>query len=179
MLFSPRATASRKLGFILPWILILAFAGMSLLPGRLWPRLTRPHDPITTTWDDPVWKELTSGRHRVEALSTLDGDTFVARVRLSRDQFTTRVRLRSVDAPEMDARCAEERRLAERATAALRALLREGDVTIFDVGPDKYAGRIVAEVATRGTPDVSAALVRGGYGRSYSGGHRDGWCAVP
>lgn len=176
MLFSPRVTASRKIAFILPWILILALATASLLPGGLWPRLTRAPEPLTTSWQDPVWRELTTGRHRVEALATLDGDTFLARVRLSHQTFTTRVRLRSIDAPEMEARCAQERRLAERATAALRALLRQGEVTIFDVGPDKYAGRIVAEVATRDTPDVSAALVRGGYGRTYAGGHRDGWC---
>jgi endonuclease YncB( thermonuclease family) len=79
----------------------------------------------------------------------------------------------------MEARCAQERRLAERATAALRAILRQGEVTIYAVGSDKYAGRIVAEVSTKGTPDVSAALVRGGYGRAYAGGHRDGWCSVP
>jgi endonuclease YncB( thermonuclease family) len=178
MLFSPRVTASRKIAFILPWLLILALAAASLLPGGLWSRLSRAPDPFRqSSWqDDPVWHELTGGRHRVEALTTLDGDTFLARVRLSHRTFTTRVRLRSVDAPEMEGRCAQERRLAERATAALRALLRQGEVTIFDVGPDKYAGRIVAEVATKDTPDVSAALVRGGFGRAYSGGHRDGWC---
>jgi uncharacterized SAM-binding protein YcdF (DUF218 family) len=176
MLFSPRVTASRKLAFVLPWLLILALAGASLLPGRLWPRPARAPEQLNAELHDPLWRELTTGRHRVEALATLDGDTFLARVRLSQQAFTTRVRLRSVDTPEMDARCAEERRLAERATAALRKLLRQGDVTIFDVGPDRYPGRVVAEVATRGTPDVSEALVRGGHGRAYSGGHRAGWC---
>jgi endonuclease YncB( thermonuclease family) len=180
MLFSPRVTASRKIAFVLPWLLILALAAASLLQDGPWPRLPRASDPRTATWQDSwqdsAWRDLTTGRHRVEALTTFDGDTFLARVRLSHQTFTTRVRLRSIDAPEMEARCARERQLAERATAALRTLLRQGEVTIFDVGPDKYAGRIVAEVATKNTPDVSAALVRGGFGRAYAGGHRDGWC---
>ena len=33
--------------------------------------------------------------------------------------------------------------MAEAATGALRALLGEGDVRIFNIGPDKYAGRVV------------------------------------
>ena len=41
--------------------------------------------------------------------------------------------------------------MAKAATAALRALLGEGDVRIFNIGPDKYAGRVVADVATRRT----------------------------
>jgi endonuclease YncB( thermonuclease family) len=63
------------------------------------------------------------------------------------------------------------------ATGALRALLGEGDVRVFNVGPDKYAGRVVADVATRRTANVSTAMLAGGYVRSYGGGHRSGWCA--
>jgi hypothetical protein len=47
---------------------------------------------------------------------------------------------------------------------------------IFNVGPDKYNGRVVAGVATRMTPNVSAALIAAGNGRPYNGGHRAGWC---
>ncbi len=46
-------------------------------------------------------------------------------------------------------------------------------MTINNLGPDKY-GRVLANVATRRTADVSAALLAGGYARSYNGGHRDG-----
>jgi hypothetical protein len=48
--------------------------------------------------------------------------------------------------------------------------------TLSQVGPDKYRGRIDAVVATRDTPDVSAALLKGGFARSYDGGRRDLWC---
>jgi len=56
-------------------------------------------------------------------------------------------------------------------------LLREGDVTIFNIGPDKYAGRVVADAATRRTGNVSTAMLAAGHARSYGGGHRNGWCA--
>ena len=67
--------------------------------------------------------------------------------------------------------------MAEAATAALRDLLGEGEVTIYNIGPDKYQGRVVADAATRRTPNVSAALLAGGYARAYGGGHRNGWCS--
>jgi endonuclease YncB( thermonuclease family) len=87
------------------------------------------------------------------------------------------VRLRGIDAPELKASCAQELRMAEAATGALRALLGEGGVMIFNIAPDKYAGRVVAEVATRRTGNVSTAMLAAGHARSYGGGHRNGWCA--
>ena len=58
----------------------------------------------------------------------------------------------------------------------MRDILNERDVSIWSIGPDKYFGRIVAEVSTRRTPDVSAAMLTKGVARSYAGGRRDGWC---
>ena len=52
---------------------------------------------------------LRSG-HPAEVLRVLDGDTFEAKVRIWPGmEITTRVRLREIDAPEMHARCADER----------------------------------------------------------------------
>jgi endonuclease YncB( thermonuclease family) len=90
--------------------------------------------------------------------------------------MVTRVRLRGIDAPELKAACAEEWRMAQAASGALRKLLAEGDVTIFNIGPDKYNGRVVADAATRQTPNVSDALLAAGQVRRYNGGHRGGWC---
>jgi endonuclease YncB( thermonuclease family) len=120
---------------------------------------------------------LAVAQQPVEVLRTLDGDTFEARVHLWPGlEMTTRVRLRGIDAPELKARCAGELQMAQQASDALRARLEEGGVTIFNIGPDKYNGRVVADVATRATPSVSAALLSAGYVRRYGGGHRDGWC---
>ena len=89
----------------------------------------------------------------------------------------SRVRLRGIDAPELKASCPQELQMAEAARDALRVLLGEGEVAIFNIGPDKYSGRVVADVATRKTANVSSALLAAGHARSYSGGHRVGWCA--
>ena len=117
-------------------------------------------------------------RHPVEVIRTIDGDTFEARVHLSTGpDFTTRVRLRGIDAPELKAACPQELQMAEAASSALRDLLGQGEVVIFNVGPDKYNGRVDADVATGRTENVSAALLAAGHARSYNGGHRSGWCA--
>lgn len=115
-------------------------------------------------------------RLQVDVVRTIDGDTFVARVhqRDGRD-LIARVRLRGIDAPEMKASCQDELTKAEAATEALRSLLGQGGVTIYNLGSEKY-GRVLADVATRRTANVSAAMLAGGYARSYNGGHRDGWC---
>lgn len=116
-------------------------------------------------------------RHPVDVVRTIDGDTFLARMhqRDGRD-LVARIRLRGIDAPEMKASCQDELDKAEAASDALRSLLGQGGVTIFNLGQDKY-GRVLADVATRRTANVSTALLAGGHVRSYNGGHRDGWCA--
>ena len=105
-----------------------------------------------------------------EVVRIIDGDTFQARVQvwpgLSVD---TKVRLRGIDAPELHARCADEYAKAQAARAALETILAAGGVTISRVGIDKYGGRVDASVATRDTADVSAALLNGGWARSYDG----------
>jgi endonuclease YncB( thermonuclease family) len=115
--------------------------------------------------------------YAAELTRVIDGDTFEARVRVWPGvDVTTRVRLRGIDAPEMNARCAAERIRAEAARDALAALLADRGLTVLNIGPDKYAGRIVADAATRRTPDVSGALLAQGVARVYTGGRRQSWC---
>jgi micrococcal nuclease len=72
--------------------------------------------------------------------------------------------------------CDDEWTRAQTARTALEKILAQGGVTIAQVGPDKYAGRVDAVVSTRNTADVSAALLSGGWVRSYDGGRRGSWC---
>lgn len=112
-----------------------------------------------------------------EVVRIIDGDTFQARVQVWPGlSIDTKVRLRGIDAPELHARCADEYTKAQAARAALETMLAAGEVTISRVGIDKYGGRVDATVATRGTADVSAALLNGGWARSYDGGRRGSWC---
>ena len=120
---------------------------------------------------------LAAGGHPAEVLRVNDGDTFEARVHVWPGmQVTTKVRLRGIDAAEFRAHCAEEYRLASAARDALARMLAEGGVTIGRIDFDKYGGRVVANAATRNTPDVSEALLKTGLVRAYDGGRRDGWC---
>lgn len=117
------------------------------------------------------------GGYPAEVLRVIDGDTFVARVRVWPGlAITTRVRLRGIDAPELHARCREEWVKAQAARDALARLLAEGRVGIAAVGQDKYGGRVDATASTRRTADVSQAMLAGGFARPYAGGRRRGWC---
>jgi endonuclease YncB( thermonuclease family) len=112
-----------------------------------------------------------------EVIRVLDGDTFEARVRVWPGlDITTKVRLRGIDAPEMRARCADERIKAEAAREALSALLARGRVAITHVSLGKYGGRVLAEVSVRDAGNVGEALLAGGHVRRYSGGRRESWC---
>jgi endonuclease YncB( thermonuclease family) len=165
-------------------VFVLGMAAGTMLPVRQWMHWPLPaHNwrEATPRETDVIWKRAGNPdvRHPVDVLRTIDGDTFEARVHLwPKFDMTARVRLRGIDAPELKAQCDKEFRLAEAATGALQGLLAEGEVTIYNIGPDKYQGRVVADVATRRTPNVSSALLTGGYARSYDGGHRNGWCGT-
>jgi len=153
-----------------------------MLPVRDWVRASLPSSADSRAVRDAeiIWKRAGNPdvRHPVDVIRTIDGDTFEARVHLEPGlDPTTRIRLRGIDAPELKASCPQELAMAEAATGALRAMLSEGDVRIFNIGPDKYSGRVVADVVTRRTGNVSTAMLAAGHARSYSGGHRNGWCA--
>lgn len=172
----------RRLAVLLPWLFVIAVAVATMLPVRDWVRGLWIHSYGTQAARDAetVWRQAGPPdlHHPVDVIRTIDGDTFLARVHLvSGLEATTRIRLRGIDAPELKAQCPEELQMAEAASVALRALLSEGDVTISNVGPDKYSERVDADVATRKTPNVSGAMLAAGHARAYNGGHRGGWCA--
>jgi endonuclease YncB( thermonuclease family) len=165
----------------LPWVFVLGVVAGTMLPVRDWVRRSLPGSADSQAARDAeiIWKRAGNPdlRHPVDVVRTIDGDTFEARVHLSPDlNLTTRVRLRGIDAPELKAACPQELQMAEAATGALRSLLGEGDVAIFNIGPDKYSGRVVADAATRRTGNVSTAMIAAGHARRYGGGHRNGWC---
>jgi endonuclease YncB( thermonuclease family) len=183
----PRGSWRRRFAAALPWLFVFAVAAVTMSPIRHWVHWPRPqvadwHAPDSPAARDAetIWKHAGNPdlHHPVDVIRTIDGDTFEARVHLSAGlNPVSRVRLRGIDAPELKASCPQELQMAEAAGAALRGLLGEGEVYIFNIGPDKYSGRVVADVATKKTANVSSALLAAGHVRSYSGGHRIGWCA--
>lgn len=129
-------------------------------------------------WVTPIPQKLgPQAVYPAEVMRVIDGDTFEARVRVWPGlDIDTKVRLRGIDAAELHARCSDELAQAQAARTALTTILDEGGVTIWRVGIDKYGGRVDALAATRNTADVSAAMLTGGWARSYDGGRRGAWC---
>lgn len=118
------------------------------------------------------------GPFRVEALEAIDGDTVEARVTIwIGQQVFTRVRLRGIDAPELSSSCAQERRQAQAAREALAQILAKG-ADLYDVGRDKYGGRVLAGLRTPDGRDVAAQMLASGQVRAYAGGRRMAWCDV-
>lgn len=176
-----RSPWGRRFSTALPWVFVLGIAAGTMLPLRHWVHLPLPHWSDRRSQDTDAIRQRSGAsqvRYSVDALRTIDGDTFEARVHLAPGpDLVTHIRLRGIDAPELKASCARELRMAEAATVALRDLLGQGDVAIYNIGPDKYPGRVVADVATKKTENVSAVLLAAGHARAYNGGHRFGWCA--
>jgi endonuclease YncB( thermonuclease family) len=153
-------------------LLVLTLAAGS---GPHFGRRARPVAEFTGS--TPARESMSATSYSAEVLRVLDGDTFEARVETGLGQATTtRVRLRGIDAAEMKARCLQEFTKALAARDALTKMLAEGSVRISHVGPDKYPGRVDAYVSTRGTADVSAALLKAHLVRRYDGGRRRSWC---
>lgn len=169
----------RRFSGLLPWMFVVGIAAAIVLTFRHGTNWPVPHPADERARDAEIILQQTTSpddRLQVDVIRTVDGDTFLARVhqRDGRD-LVARVRLRGIDAPEMKASCQSEYDRAEAATEALRNLLGQGGVSIYNLGSEKY-GRVLADVATKRTANVSAAMLAGGYARSYNGGHRDGWC---
>jgi endonuclease YncB( thermonuclease family) len=110
----------------------------------------------------------------------IDGDTLRVKARVWLGQeVDTLVRLLGVDAPELDGRCADERRRAEDARAFVRRRTQDRSVTLVDVRTDKYGGRVLARVMAADGTDLGAALVAAGLAKASRGGRRVPWCLPP
>jgi micrococcal nuclease len=115
--------------------------------------------------------------YRGQVLRVIDGDTVEARLQTWPGQeVVTLVRLRGIDTPELAGACVQERVRAEEARDALAALIGNRGITVSDVGPDKYYGRVVARLVTSDGTDAGQALLDRGLARVHARGQRGGWC---
>jgi micrococcal nuclease len=113
----------------------------------------------------------------VEIIRVIDGDTVEVRAHVWLDQsIITRVRLRSIDAPELRSGCPEEARKAAAARDALVTLLESGQIYLTGPGRDKYGGRVLGDLLTADGQSVSTHMLAKGHARPYAGGRRQGWC---
>src|SRR3954462_4487416 len=99
----------------------------------------------------------------------VDGDTLEVKAAIGLGQtLIIRVRIDGVDAPELEARCAEERKLALEARDFLARRVQGVSVKLTHVVYDKYGGRVRADVADA-TGDIAHALLQAGLVRPYHG----------
>ncbi len=103
-------------------------------------------------------------------LVAVDGDT----VRLGDE----RIRIIGLDAPELHARCRDERRLAERARDRMAELVAGERVEVIrSTRRDKYR-RTLAIIRVNGV-DVARVMIFEGLARPYHGERRASWCDAP
>lgn len=120
-----------------------------------------------------------AGAYRAHVMSVIDGDTVEARVHIWMGQeVVTRVRLKDIDAPEITGACGPARVQAASARDRLEALVKGPGMTLTEVRPDKYFGRVVARIVMPDGRDAGAILLSEGLARPYGGGRRKGWCMV-
>jgi micrococcal nuclease len=96
----------------------------------------------------------------------VDGDTFWI--------SGEKVRLESIDAPEVNGACARERELAQRATRRLSEILAGENFRLVRNGQDRYR-RTLARVETR-SGEAGAILVREGLAQRWNG-RKAQWCS--
>ncbi|GHT01800.1 hypothetical protein FACS189421_14450 [Bacteroidia bacterium] len=108
----------------------------------------------------------------------IDGDTFAAMVHIAEDiEISVRVRIRQIDAPEMEAQCKSEKTAAIASKERLTELLPDGTlIQLYDIKDDKYLGRIDANVMLTDGRNIGDIMTREGHARKYSGGKRQSWC---
>ncbi len=111
-----------------------------------------------------------------EVERVVDGDTVRVAARIwVGHTVSVAVRIAGVDAPELyRPRCDAERDAARRAKSFVEAMLGDGGVTLHEIAPDKYGGRVVARIETTSGDDVGAALLAEGL--AIEEGDSDPWC---
>lgn len=111
-----------------------------------------------------------------DVLSVYDGDTFTARAHIWPGHYVeTSVRVLGIDTPEIRGECQREKDLAVMARDRARELLG-ATVSLRQVEPDKYGGRVDAYVTLGDGRDLAETLLSEGLGRPYDGGKRKSWC---
>ena len=122
-------------------------------------------------------KQVLKGPFPFELVDVIDGDTFRARVHIWLGQsVTVKVRLKGVDTPEMNGKCAAEKKLARQAKAFAEKWLKDNQVQLVNVHYGTYAGRVLATTMDKKGATLSAALLSEKLAKPYRG-RKVKWCA--
>lgn len=155
-----------QFGGIAALVLVMGLAVIHYHGPGLAPAGTRPQAEVAGSADAHRPFPICSSGARVDCV--VDGDTF---------WFNgEKVRIADIDTPEIfSPRCGREKKLGERATRRLHALLNEGPIELRRAGRerDRY-GRLLRTVHRDGR-SLGAVLVDEGLARRWEGARRS-WC---
>lgn len=113
-----------------------------------------------------------------KVLRVYDGDTIFVTLANVHPVFGSNlgIRLNSIDTPELDGNCAQEKDLAKKAKERVAALLPAGtEVKLVNLKRDKYF-RILADVYTHEIISVNNTLLMEKLAQPYTGGIKINWC---
>lgn len=132
---------------------------------------------LTPVGSGPALSETLSGPIPATIERVVDGDTLAVRAHIWLGQeIRVLVRIRGIDTPELRGRCDMETRRAERAAERTTDATEAGTVTLFRIAPDKYHGRVLADVTLADGRDLASVLLNTGAARRYDGTARGDWC---
>ena len=121
-------------------------------------------------------KQVLPGPFPFELVEVIDGDTFRARVDIWLGQsVTVRVRLKGVDTPEIEGKCAAEKKLARQAKAFAENWFKKNQAELVNVHYGTYAGRVLATAQIKNGESLSAAPLAENLAKPYRG-RRAQWC---
>lgn len=121
--------------------------------------------------------ERLAGPVSARVIQVVDGDTLTVEARIWIDvRIFVKARIRGIDAPELRGACDREKDMAAEAKAALAAIAEARLVHLSNIEHDKYAGRVIADVATTAGTDLAGHMLAAGLARPYDGGTRGTWC---
>lgn len=117
-----------------------------------------------------------------EVLRVVDGDTIEVRAHIwPGHSVITRVRLANIDAAETwRPSCEAERKKGEAATRFVEDSLPQNEesapVSLHEIRPDSFAGRVIARMELPDGRDLGALLLETGHARPFR--PRPDWCAL-
>ncbi|MEM1040745.1 MAG: thermonuclease family protein [Pseudomonadota bacterium] len=128
-------------------------------------------------------REIIEGPVTATVLRVRDGDSIDVLAHIWPGQrIAVSVRLRNIDAPELRARCQEERLIAKAAKHHLISLIMQAGtnptITLYKIGGGKYFGRILASARSSNGIDIGQNMIKSGLAVPYRQRKRQNWCAV-
>jgi len=122
-------------------------------------------------------KETLAGPIPAKVLRVVDGDTIVVRAHIWLGQtIESMVRIRGIDTPEIKGKCEFERQKADEAKNFVEKMVDGKDIFLEQISYDKYGGRVVAIIKTKGNKSLAEEMINKGLAREYQGKAKQRWC---